>query len=223
MRHCASQGRRMSPGPVRAAFAKLRWELAAYVRHCWGAWRARRIDFAGKRLNVGCGKHPLPGWINADIRPGTEVVFDLRRRWPIRDSQLHSVRLEHTLEHLGYPQEALHVLSEAGRVLRSGGEIRVGVPDTASVLLAYASGTHADYFRLAKERWHPPEVQLPIEHVNFHFRDRYGEHLFAYDAEALTHLFERAGFAEIRRAAREPAIDPEEREAGTIRLVGRKL
>lgn len=212
----------MSQGPLRAALAKLRWELAAYVRHCCGVWRARRIDFAGKKLNAGCGKHPLSGWINADIRPGTESVFDLRRRWPIPDALLQCVRLEHTLEHLGYPKEALHVLSEAGRVLRSGGEIRVGVPDTASVLLAYACGTHADYFRLAKELWHPPEVQLPIEHVNYHFRDRHGEHLFAYDAEALTRLLERAGFAEIRRASRDPAIDPEQREAGTLRLVERR-
>ncbi|MFN7587045.1 MAG: class I SAM-dependent methyltransferase [Planctomycetota bacterium] len=212
----------MSPGPARAAFEKLRWELAAYVRHCWGAWRARRIDFSGKRLNVGCGKHPLPGWINADIRPGTEVVFDLRRRWPIPDAQLQCVRLEHVLEHMGYPQEALHVLSEAGRVLKSGGEIRVGVPDTAAVLLAYACGASADYFRLAKERWHPPDIRLPIEHVNYHFRDRYGEHLFAYDAEALAKLLRRAGLVQIQRAEPDPAIDPEHREAGTLRLLGRK-
>ena len=213
----------MSQGLVRAAMSKLRWELGAYVRHSLGAWRARRIDFAGRKLNAGCGKHPLPEWINVDIRPGTEVVFDLRRRWPIRDSQLQCVRLEHTLEHLSYPEQALHVLSEANRVLSSGGEIRVGVPDTAAVLLAYASGANSDYFRLAKERWHPPDVQLPIEHVNYHFRDRYGEHMFAYDHEALTRLLERAGFAGIRRAERDPAIDPEQREAGTMRLMGRKL
>ncbi len=212
----------MSQDPVGAALAKLRWELAAYARHCWGARRARCIDFAGKRLNAGCGKHPLPEWINVDIRPGTEVVFDLRRRWPIRDSQLQCVRLEHTLEHMSYPEQALHVLSEASRVLRSGGEIRVGVPDTASVLLAYAKGAHADYFHLAKELWHPPEVQLPIEHVNYQFRDRYGEHLFAYDAEALTRLLERARFVGIRRAERDPAIDPAQREAGTLRLAARK-
>lgn len=212
----------MSPGPLRAALAKLRWELLTYVRHFCGVWRARGIDFADGKLNAGCGKHPLPGWINVDIRPGTEVVFDLRRRWPIRDSQLQCVRLEHTLEHMGYPQEALHVLSEAGRVLQSGGEIRVGVPDTAAVLLAYASGANADYFRLAKERWHPPDVQLPIEHVNYHFRDRYGDHLFAYDAEALANLLGRAGFVEIRSAERDPATDPEQREAGTLRLAARK-
>lgn len=90
------------------------------------------------------------------------------------------------------------------------------------MLLAYACGAHADYFRLAKERWHPPDVRFPIEHVNYHFRDRYGEHLFAYDSEALTRLLERAGFVGIRRTERDPAIDPEHREAGTLRLVGRR-
>jgi hypothetical protein len=153
----------MSRGPVVAAVDRLRWELMAYVRHHWGAWRARRIDFAGQGLNSGCGKHPLLGWINADIRPGTEVVFDLRRRWPIRDAQLKCVRLEHVLEHMGYPDQALHVLSEARRVLRAGGKIRVGVPDTAAVLHAYVLGPHADYFRVARESWHPPDVVLPIE------------------------------------------------------------
>ncbi|MFN9977399.1 MAG: class I SAM-dependent methyltransferase [Phycisphaerae bacterium] len=212
----------MSRGPLRAAIKTLRWELMAYARHCWGAWRARDVDFSGKKLNAGCGKHPLPDWINADIRPGTEVVLDLRRRWPIPDGQLQCVRLEHSLEHLIYPTQALHALSEAQRALRSGGEVRVGVPDTAAVLHAYAQGAGADYFRRAKELWHPPDVQLPIEHVNYHFRDRYGEHLFAYDAEALVNLLGRAGFVGIRRAERDPAIDPEQREAGTLRLVGRK-
>lgn len=212
----------MSRGPLRAAIQSLRWELMAYVRHCWGAWRANGVDFSGRRLNAGCGKHPLPDWINADIRPGTEVVFDLRRRWPIPNGQLLCVRLEHSLEHLSYPGQALHALSEALRVLQSGGEVRVGVPDTAAVLHAYAQGAGADYFRRAKELWHPPDVQLPIEHVNYHFRDRHGEHLFAYDAEALANLLGRAGFVRVHPAERDAAIDPESREAGTIRLVGSK-
>jgi predicted SAM-dependent methyltransferase len=157
-----------------------------------------------------------------DIRPGADVVFDMRRHWPIPDQSLERVRLEHTLEHVRYPDQALHVLSEAGRVLRSGGEIRVGVPDTESVLLAYTTGASAEYFQLAKAHWHPQDVQLPIEHVNYHFRDRYGEHLFAYDAEALTRLLDLTGFVEIRRAQMDPQSDPEPREAGTLRLVGRK-
>jgi hypothetical protein len=58
--------------------------------------------------------------------------------------------------------------------------------------------------------------------VNYHFRDRYGEHLFAYDAEALTSLLKRSGFVEIRSAERDLATDPEQREGGTLRLAARK-
>ena len=115
--------------------------------------------------------------------------------------------------------QALRASPEALRVIPSGVEA-FPTPLRCCTLTPKERGS--DYFRRAKELWHPPDVQLPIEHVNYHFRDRHGEHLFAYDAEALANLLGRAGFVRVHPAGRDAAIDPESREAGTIRLVGIK-
>lgn len=192
------------------------------ARHILGCWQTRRMDFQGKRLNLGCGKYLIPGWINADLYRHADVVFDIRARWPIPDGQLIGVRLEHVLEHVAYPDEALHVIAECYRVLTPGGTVRVGVPDSEKAISAYVEGEDAMYFRIARERWHPPEVRLPIEHLNYHFRDRFGEHLFAFDRQALSNLLSRAGFVGIQPAPFDHTLDREDREEGTLRLSGTK-
>lgn len=215
------KGRWITNG-TRLAVRNLFRELKANLRHWALRHRCKRASLAGHRLNIGCGKYPLAGWVNADLFSPADLAFDIREPWPIPDDQVQLVRLEHVLEHVGYPDSAAHVLSECFRVLRPNGVVRVGVPDTASVLKAYCEGSDSEYFRIARERWHPSHVRLPIEHVNFHFRDRYGEHLFAYDRTALTAALESAGFQDITLGPFDPEIDREDREAGTLRLCGRK-
>jgi len=208
--------------PLHRALLCVLREVRYSARHILGCWQTRRVDFQGKRLNLGCGKYLIPGWINADLYRHADVVFDIRARWPIPDGQLIGVRLEHVLEHVAYPDEALHVIAECYRVLTPGGTVRVGVPDTERAIRAYVEGDDAQYFRIARERWHPPEVQLPIEHLNYHFRDRYDEHLFAFDRQALSNLLSRAGFVGIQPAPFDHTLDREDREEGTLRLSGTK-
>jgi predicted SAM-dependent methyltransferase len=197
-------------------------EVRYSARHLLGCWKARRVNFQGQKLNLGCGKYLIPGWINADLYRHADVMFDIRTRWPVQDGQLVEVRLEHVLEHVTYPDEALHVLAESYRVLAPGGAIRVGVPDSDKAIRAYVEGENAVYFRIARERWHPPDVKLPIEHLNYHFRDRFGEHLFAYDRQSLSNQLEIAGFIGIEPAPFDPTFDRAEREEGTLRLSGTK-
>lgn len=206
--------------PLHRALLCVLREARYSARHILGCWQARRVDFQGKRLNLGCGKYLIPGWINADLYRQADVMFDIRARWPIPDGRLIGVRLEHVLEHVAYPDQALHVIAECYRVLAPGGTVRVGVPDSEKVIRAYVEGDNAEYFRIARERWHPPEVRLPIEHVNYHFRDRYGEHLFAYDRQALSTLLSQAGFISIQPAPFDHTLDREDREEGTLRLSG---
>lgn len=208
--------------PLHRALLCVLREVRYSARHILGCWLARRVDFQGKRLNLGCGKYLIHGWINADLYRHADVVFDIRARWPIPDGQVIGVRLEHVLEHVAYPDEALHVIAECYRVLTPGGTVRIGVPDTEKAIRAYVEGDDAQYFRIARERWHPPEVQLPIEHLNYHFRDRYDEHLFAYDRQALVNLLSRAGFVGIQSAPFDHTLDREDREEGTLRLSGTK-
>ena len=100
-------------------------------------------------------------------------------------------------------------------MLAPGGQLRIGVPDTESVMHAYTVGEQHAYFQLAKELWHPNWCRTMMEHINHHFRDD-GDHFFAYDFVTLEALLMQAGFIRISRSAFNAAIDSEKRAVGTL-------
>lgn len=82
----------------------------------------------GARLNVGCGRFPLAGWINLDIQelPTVDRVVDVRAGLPFRDAA--AVYAEHFLEHLTFG-EALDFLAAAHAALAPGGKLRLSTPN----------------------------------------------------------------------------------------------
>ena len=199
------------------------WELKNNWRHLRGARQARRIRGCNEmKLHLGCGKNYLEGWINVDVRHKADLWLGLREPFPLQDNSASSIFSEHFLEHVNYPDEANHVLSECYRVLQTGGKLRIGVPDSETPIRAYLEGHEAEYFKRAKERWHPAWVRLPMEHVNYHFRDSFAEHKWAYDEETLNALFQRNGFLNVERAAFDPETDAERRNINTLYVQGYK-
>lgn len=93
------------------------------------------------KLNIGCWRKLLPGYINIDLNPPGEVrawegadnsqikylqanICDL----PYIDGFVESILLEHVLEHL-YFETAYEALWECHRVLQPKGKIRITIPD----------------------------------------------------------------------------------------------
>lgn len=80
------------------------------------------------KLNLGCGRVPLPGYLNVDLRPapGVDVVMDVSSvPWPWPTASVDEVRAHALLEHLhGWER----VLLEAARVLRPGAVLDILVP-----------------------------------------------------------------------------------------------
>ncbi len=109
---------------------QLRVRLAARLARLGRPWAEVR------RVHVGCGPRPLPGWHNVDIKPLPEAdsVFDVTKRWPFQG--LDYVYAEHFLEHLALT-DAMRFLARAGRSLRVGGCLRLSTPN-----LAYVMRTH---------------------------------------------------------------------------------
>lgn len=84
-----------------------------------------------RKLNVGCGKTPLKGFINLDrvAREGVDVVFDLEQcayatlggtkecRLPFPDDHFDRMLCSHTIEHI---HNFLPVMEELWRVARPG-------------------------------------------------------------------------------------------------------
>jgi predicted SAM-dependent methyltransferase len=100
-------------------------------------------------LNLGCGPHIFPGWVNADnyafkrrlrerkFRPNW--MLDISRPWNCADDHWDGIFSEHVLEHLTY-SEAVSMLREGLRTLKPGGWIRISVPDLAIYAKYYVQG-----------------------------------------------------------------------------------
>ena len=91
------------------------------------AARARRI------LDLGCGRHKVPGALGVDRNPGSQadVLGDLdSKRLPFRDGLFDEVHLNHVIEHL---QDVVAVMAEIHRVCKSGAAVTVRTPHFSSI------------------------------------------------------------------------------------------
>jgi predicted SAM-dependent methyltransferase len=89
-------------------------------------------------LNLGCGYRYHPDWTNVDfIQTGPGVLaYNLLQGIPFGPGEFRVVYHSHVLEH--FPKEkAPDFLQECYRVLRTGGIIRVAVPDLAQIVAHY--------------------------------------------------------------------------------------
>lgn len=78
------------------------------------------------RINLGCGKDILPGWVNVDasdqLGPGVEV-WDLDEHpWPFEDASAQEIRGFDIYEHVWDP---VGFMIECHRILQPGGTLRL--------------------------------------------------------------------------------------------------
>ena len=87
------------------------------------------------RLNLGCGRNPLAGWINLDrvAGPGIDIVADLERcreqPLPLAESSIGGFLLSHVIEHIA---DTLGLMAELHRIARPGAMAAIHVPYGAS-------------------------------------------------------------------------------------------
>jgi predicted SAM-dependent methyltransferase len=89
-------------------------------------------------VNLGCGAHFHPDWINIDIvamGPGV-IAHDLSKGIPLADQSCEVVYHSHVLEHLRRA-DVNPFLKECFRVLKPGGILRVAVPDLEQICALY--------------------------------------------------------------------------------------
>ena len=91
-------------------------------------------------LNLGCGSRYHPDWINIDIAPQCPEVIqhDLSCGIPLPDASCAVVYHAAVLEHMRRADAAVFLV-ECHRVLKSGGIVRVGVPDLEKICQLYLS------------------------------------------------------------------------------------
>lgn len=80
------------------------------------------------RLNLGCGRSPLPGWVNVDSSalPGVDVVANLEKAsLPFADDSVAEINASHVLEHI---ESSLGLMQELHRVAKPGALATFRVP-----------------------------------------------------------------------------------------------
>jgi len=87
------------------------------------------------KMNVGCGRNSIEGWINVDSAqlPGVNIVADLEdvRRNPIAmpDNSVEHFLLSHVIEHI---QNSLNLMEELWRLAVPGATAEIRVPHGGS-------------------------------------------------------------------------------------------
>jgi SAM-dependent methyltransferase len=126
---------------------------------------------AGVKLNLGCGKQVVDGWLNVDYSLGARMakvpmfrqvnrhlrlfkmewdsrifLHNLCEPFPWESGTVDCVYSSHTLEHMSRA-EGESFLSECKRVVKPGGVVRIVVPSLRAFIDDYLQGrTPADRF-----------------------------------------------------------------------------
>ncbi len=171
-----------------------------------------RIKPSHNRLQIGGGTHILKNFVNLDMFPPADIVWDCRYGLPFKSSEFKFIFSEHFLEHIAFPGAVNAVLKEIRRVLKPGGTLFLGVPDGGAAIKAYVQNDRKFLDHLKKNYLkRKPGVELhgDLDLVNYVFRDqlenpRYTAHYWAYDKDSLTRLLKWAGFKKVGVAGFNP-------------------
>jgi predicted SAM-dependent methyltransferase len=155
------------------------------------------------KLNIGCGKVKLPGWVNIDIEAGADLVIDVRKGLSFDDNSVDFIYNEHFIEHLSY-EECERVLKEFWRVLKKGGVLRIATPDLDYIINKYVT----DWKDQEWLSW--PEynfIKTRGEMLNTCFYR--WRHKYLYNEEDLKNQLTKAGFRKIIRCEWNKSNHPE--------------
>jgi predicted SAM-dependent methyltransferase len=202
---------------TRENFDRLRFEFNAFRINLnnrinpFAIYKVRRQRAAtGLSVNVGAGPFGSPDWVNIDMfnYKGVNLVYDCRKKLPFRDTTVDRIRCEHVFEHLDRKDEAPEFLSECYRCLRTGGILRIVVPDLELFVRAYVSGDRQQWQAIGFDLDHLPwGLETPMDILNHTFRQN-GEHKYGYDFETLRITAAAAGFSKITKLSWGSSEDP---------------
>jgi len=163
-----------------------------------------------RKLQLGSGLNPLPGWLNTDLEPSEEMVLlDVRLPFPFGDFSFDYVFSEHSIEHVSY-QHGLNCLKECFRVLRQGGKIRIATPNLSFLIALYnedKTDCQRRYVAWSMETFASPFEVPPETYVINNFVRDWG-HQFIYDYRTLYGALVQAGFVDVHEVRVGESDDP---------------
>lgn len=167
------------------------------------------------RLNLGCGDDIRDGYVNVDLYGKCDVRADLTVfPWPFADSSVEEVMMLDFLEHVPWAKTE-DILRESWRVLVSGGQLVVQVPDAEHCCRALGmirpfmcnscgwefpeDDLRANFFMCGKCSRSWDEIALAAAHRMFGGQDRPGNwHHMGFSQLLLRQLLLKNGFDNIK-------------------------
>lgn len=190
-----------------ARLAKLQYENVYRIGRKLTGIDKRKISqylslHAIKKLHLGCGYHPIAGWLNSDLFPQSKevIVVNAIKKFPFPSDTFDYIFSEHMIEHLPY-QYGQRMLQECYRVIKPGGSIRISTPDLAFLISLYSnSRTHLqdNYIKWATDEFLEDVPAYCDTFVINNFVRDWG-HTFIYDEKTLRLALKLAGFSGILR------------------------
>jgi predicted SAM-dependent methyltransferase len=153
-----------------------------------------------RKLQLGADVCALPGWLNTDLYPQklSCITLDATRPFPFPESSFDYVFSEHQIEHIRY-EEAVGMLKECYRILRSGGKIRIATP-CLDRLLGLSNPTTDLQHRYMRgvTNGHYPGVAYANSCFAINGAFMHWGHKFLYDRDTLRLTLERVGFTDVQ-------------------------
>jgi hypothetical protein len=157
----------------------------------WGKnfWNEQRVDppeGEGVRLNLGCGRFHLSGFINVDqfeeVEP--DLLCDITCL-PYKAGSVDEIYAGHVLEHFHF-EDGKNVLMYWQSLLKPGGKIHVCVPDYDYLVKKYVGDPS-------------PEALIEFNNLYIYSGIQPSPHLFAYSAALLEKVMKDCGFINVER------------------------
>lgn len=154
------------------------------------------------KLNLGCGRQRLEGFVNVDLR-GSDQDVDLSVfPWPWASSSISEILASHVLEHLE-KDAAYRFIKECWRVLSPGGKLHIAVPDMDKFIDAHLSG---DFSPLNGYHWTNLNHLCGGDETE---KDPAQKHRYMYNFETLWFMCDDAPFQETIRREMLPIDNPD--------------
>ena len=136
------------------------------------------------KLNLGCGKRRLDGYVNIDLyEPSADMKVDIHNLSMFKTNSVTEIFASHVIEHIS-PYFIQGVLIEWHRILMPGAKLILELPDILECCKQFVTASKAERYGLLTT------IYGAIENVKV-------PHLYGWEIENLTDYLHATGFKDV--------------------------
>ena len=170
------------------------------------------------KLDIGSTEKGKNDFVTIDYLSG-DIEHDLTKPFPLENSSVDKIYTSHTLEHFKF-EEIIFILKECKRILKSGSNLKICVPNAKLYIESYIKGVTFEN----RKNWYEPAIvntDSKIDQLNY-IAYLNGQHKYMFDDENLINILKKSGFEKVKLREFEKGLDLEERHFESIYAVAQK-